>query len=155
MIDLPEVLKNLDHLTGFTEELTSVLSREELPAQVLRRRLQASGRGSSRWVRSRIRRSNRSRNSVRIFPGLLFTCRAQETATPAAAGVACSRDVLDPDGATCRQETPGARLYAGGDGDPPCQTSRGVFVQAAVDNQSLTRNSFSTQTLEYQHCCSR
>lgn len=39
MIDLPDVLKNLDHLTGFTEELTSVLSREELPAQVLRRRL--------------------------------------------------------------------------------------------------------------------
>ncbi len=39
MIDLLDVLKNVDFLTGFTEELTSVLSREALPEQVLRRRL--------------------------------------------------------------------------------------------------------------------
>lgn len=39
MIGLLDVLKNVDFLTGFTEELTSVLSREALPEQVLRRRL--------------------------------------------------------------------------------------------------------------------
>lgn len=39
VIDLLDVLKNADFLTGFTEELTSVLSREALPEQVLRRRL--------------------------------------------------------------------------------------------------------------------
>lgn len=39
MINLLDVLKNADFLTGFTEELTSVLSREALPEQVLRRRL--------------------------------------------------------------------------------------------------------------------
>ncbi|MGH3852331.1 MAG: Tn3 family transposase [Pseudonocardiaceae bacterium] len=38
VIDLLDVLKNADFLTGFTEELSSVLSREALPAQVLRRR---------------------------------------------------------------------------------------------------------------------
>ncbi|MGH3546741.1 MAG: Tn3 family transposase [Pseudonocardiaceae bacterium] len=39
VIDLLDVLKNADFLTGFTEELASVLSREALPEQVLRRRL--------------------------------------------------------------------------------------------------------------------
>ncbi|MGH8917991.1 MAG: DUF4158 domain-containing protein [Actinomycetes bacterium] len=38
VIDLLDVLKNADFMTGFTEELSSVLSREALPAQVLRRR---------------------------------------------------------------------------------------------------------------------
>ena len=39
MIDLLDMLKNADFLTGFTEELTSVMSRETLPEQVLHRRL--------------------------------------------------------------------------------------------------------------------
>jgi TnpA family transposase len=39
VIDLLDMLKNADFLTGFTEELTSVMSRETLPEQVLHRRL--------------------------------------------------------------------------------------------------------------------
>ena len=39
VIDLLDVLKNADFLTGLSEELTSVMSREALPAAVLRRRL--------------------------------------------------------------------------------------------------------------------
>ncbi len=39
VIDLLDVLKNADFLTGLSEELTSVLSREALPEPVLRRRL--------------------------------------------------------------------------------------------------------------------
>ncbi len=39
VIDLLDVLKNADFLTGLSEELTSVMSRDALPAAVLRRRL--------------------------------------------------------------------------------------------------------------------
>jgi hypothetical protein len=39
VIDLLDVVKNADFLIGFTGELTSVLPREALPEQVLRRRL--------------------------------------------------------------------------------------------------------------------
>jgi TnpA family transposase len=38
-IDLLDMLKNADFLTGFTDEFSSVLSREKLPENVLRRRL--------------------------------------------------------------------------------------------------------------------
>lgn len=38
-IDLLDMLKNADFMTGFTDEFTSVLSRENLPEDVLRRRL--------------------------------------------------------------------------------------------------------------------
>jgi len=46
-VDLLDLLKEADLLTGFTEEFTSVASRDVIPRELLRRRLVLFGLGTN------------------------------------------------------------------------------------------------------------